>query len=225
VRGASSTYRASEFTWYHMTSSRTAGVGCFPGSVTSQCAPNFPLLTRIHRPLPAQARHRKRRHRQLSGGDCGDVAEVPTSGYQARTEALSCLRYAAGGPAYGWCSWGAPSMKRAVLVALLVFASSSVGCGLLVDAWQSTSNSNAITKLQVGMKRDDVIALMGQPEKREAYGKTEFLIYRTNHTGMSDAEDFTPIAIADGKVVGWGRNFYDTAVQSKIQADVNTRNR
>jgi outer membrane protein assembly factor BamE (lipoprotein component of BamABCDE complex) len=116
-------------------------------------------------------------------------------------------------------------MKRVVLVALFVCASSSLGCGLLVDAWQSNSHASAIAKLQVGMKRDEVVALMGEPEKREAHGKTEFLFYRTNHTGISDAEDFTPIAITDGKVVGWGRDLYDTAVQSKAQADATVRNR
>jgi outer membrane protein assembly factor BamE (lipoprotein component of BamABCDE complex) len=110
-------------------------------------------------------------------------------------------------------------MKHAVLVALLVFASSSLGCVFFVDAWQSASNSKAIAKLQVGMKRDEVVALMGQPEKREEYGKTEFLFYRTDHTQI-DAVDFTAVAIADGKVVGWGRDIYDAAVQSKAQADV-----
>jgi outer membrane protein assembly factor BamE (lipoprotein component of BamABCDE complex) len=116
-------------------------------------------------------------------------------------------------------------MKHAVLVALLVFASSSLGCMLFVDAWQSASNAKAITKLQVGMKRDEVIALMGQPGKREEYGKTEFLFYRTDHTQISDAVDFTPVAIANGKVVGWGRDIYDTAVQSKVQADATVRKR
>jgi outer membrane protein assembly factor BamE (lipoprotein component of BamABCDE complex) len=115
-------------------------------------------------------------------------------------------------------------MKRAVLVALFIFASSSLGCGLFIDVWQSNSHANALKKVQVGMKRDEVIALMGQPEKQETYGKTEFLIYRTDHT-QSDAVDFTPIAIADGKVVGWGRDVYDTAVQAKAQADAAVRKR
>ena len=124
---------------------------------------------------------------------------------------------------YGWRK-GNP-MKHAVIVALLVFASSSFGCMFFVDAIQSASNAKALTKLQVGMKRDEVIALMGQPEKREEYGKTEFLFYRTDHTQTSDAVDFTPVAIADGKVVGWGRDIYDTAVHSKVQADATVRKR
>jgi hypothetical protein len=51
--------------------------------------------------------------------------------------------------------------------------------------------------LQVGIKQDQAIAPMGQPEKREAYGRTAFPIYPTNHTGISDAEHFTPIAIVE----------------------------
>jgi len=112
-------------------------------------------------------------------------------------------------------------MKRFVVAALLVFASSALGC----EGWQSGSHTRALMKVQVGMSRDEVIALMGQPQKREAYGKTEFLIYRTDFAGTGEAENFTPIAIADGKVVGWGRNYYDNAVYSKVQPDVTVRNR
>jgi outer membrane protein assembly factor BamE (lipoprotein component of BamABCDE complex) len=75
-------------------------------------------------------------------------------------------------------------------------------------------------KVQIGMSRDEVVALMGQPQKRETYGKTEFLIYQTNEPG-----NFTPIGIVDGKVVGWGRNYYDNAVYSNVKADVTVRNR
>jgi hypothetical protein len=72
--------------------------------------------------------------------------------------------------------------------------------------------------------RDEVISVMGSPGKREAYGQTEFLIYRTG-LGTTERELYTPIAIVDGKVAGWGRNYYDTAIRSKIDADVNIRQR
>jgi hypothetical protein len=75
-------------------------------------------------------------------------------------------------------------------------------------------------KVQVGMPRDEVLAVMGQPEKREAYGNTEFLIYRMDWRGGTEKDNFTPIAIVDGRVTGWGRNFYDTTMRSKVDANI-----
>jgi outer membrane protein assembly factor BamE (lipoprotein component of BamABCDE complex) len=94
------------------------------------------------------------------------------------------------------------------LMASLLFA----GCGAYIT---SINNSNINTVLKVGMTRDEVIAIMGTPQKREAYGRTEFLIYRTS-LNTNDPNSFTPIAIVDGRVIGWGRNFYDNAVKADI---------
>ena len=93
-------------------------------------------------------------------------------------------------------------------------------CGLVT----SQVNQRSLMNVQVGMTRDEVISIMGLPQKREAYGRTEFLIYRTGLDG-SEQERFTPVAIVDGKVTGWGRNYYDNALRSKIEADVNIRQR
>ena len=115
-------------------------------------------------------------------------------------------------------------MKRAVVATLIMFTSGTFGCQEFVGS-QSASHTKALMKVQVGMSRDEVVALMGQPQKREAYGKTEFLIYQTEYRGINEAGNFTPIGIVDGKVVGWGRNYYDNAVYSNVKADVTVRNR
>jgi hypothetical protein len=99
---------------------------------------------------------------------------------------------------------------------LFAVALATTGCGVL-NAIQARSNNANLMKLEVGMSRNQVLQLMGQPDKREAYGNSEFLIYRT------PSDFFTPIAIVDGKVVGWGRNYYDNAIRSKIEADVTVR--
>jgi hypothetical protein len=84
----------------------------------------------------------------------------------------------------------------------------------------SINQNNVNNKLQVGMTREQGNAAMGQPEKREAYGRTDFLMYRTNLNTIDDIA-FTPIAIVDGRVAGWGRNYYDNA----LKADVTMRQR
>ena len=92
----------------------------------------------------------------------------------------------------------------------------------------SQVNSSNLMQLRVGMTRDEVLKAMGDPQRREAYGAMEFLIYRTSverYVGTPEAEMFTPVAIRDGRVIGWGRNYYDTALRSKIDAEVTVRNR
>jgi outer membrane protein assembly factor BamE (lipoprotein component of BamABCDE complex) len=76
-------------------------------------------------------------------------------------------------------------------------------------------NRSSLDKLQVGMTREQAIEVMGEPHLREAYGSREFLIYRTNHReGMADS--MTPVAIVDGRVKGWGRNYYDDVRREEI---------
>jgi outer membrane protein assembly factor BamE (lipoprotein component of BamABCDE complex) len=79
-------------------------------------------------------------------------------------------------------------------------------------------------ELQVGMSRQQMLSLMGNPYRREVYGDDEFLIYETNHwAGIDSSERFTPVHLKNGKVMGWGRNYYDDAIRSKVEADINIK--
>lgn len=100
-----------------------------------------------------------------------------------------------------------------IVVAVSVLA----GCADL----QSSVNAFNTMRLQVGMTRGDVIATMGKPQIREAYGKTEFLIYRTDLPVSSGKADFTPVALVSGKVTGWGRDFYDETRRKRADANIN----
>lgn len=84
--------------------------------------------------------------------------------------------------------------------------------------WQTGVNSFNTLRLQVGMTRDQVIGTMGKPQIRETYGKTEFLIYRTDFPVSTGKADFTPVAIVNGKVTGWGRDFYDDTRRKRAEA-------
>jgi hypothetical protein len=61
---------------------------------------------------------------------------------------------------------------------------------------------------------------MGQPQTRETYGKTEFLIYQTSVVSAVvsnpplDNSAFAPIALLDGKVPGWGRDYYEAVMKA-----------
>jgi len=99
------------------------------------------------------------------------------------------------------------------------------GCGIYSSVRASMRNDD-LMKLQVGMSRGDVIRVMGEPQKREMYGNEEYLLYKTaNEDFVGESVNYTPVAILDGRVVGWGRNYYDNAVRSKVDANVNVTHR
>jgi len=104
-----------------------------------------------------------------------------------------------------------------IVVAVSVLA----GCA----QWQSGVNAFNTMRLQVGMTREDVIATMGKPQIREAYGRTEFLIYRTDLPVSAEKADFTPVALVGGKVTGWGRDLYDETRRKRADANINRQRR
>ena len=73
-----------------------------------------------------------------------------------------------------------------------------------------------LMQLEIGMTKAEVINIMGKPNNREVYQQPdglilEYLIYRTRYE--YPYEENTPIAFIDGKVTGWGRNFYEQQKQ------------
>jgi len=70
-----------------------------------------------------------------------------------------------------------------------------------------------VSEVAVGMTRSQVISVLGQPQRLETYGPTEFLFYKSNY-----GEDL-PIAVVEGKVTSIGRGAYEIVVKSKAVAD------
>jgi len=67
-------------------------------------------------------------------------------------------------------------------------------------------------QLEVGMTKDEVRQILPNPRRREVtQGGTEYWFYLTEWARRGDQtrdDCITPVAFVDGKVVGWGRNFY-----------------
>jgi hypothetical protein len=78
--------------------------------------------------------------------------------------------------------------------------------------------------VEVGMSESQVLALMGQPQRRESQGGTEFLIYATDDRSTTVLLNFIPIAVVDGRVTGIGRHVYDHVVRAKTRSDLNPEN-
>ncbi|UCE07345.1 MAG: outer membrane protein assembly factor BamE [bacterium] len=105
------------------------------------------------------------------------------------------------------------SQSIRLLVAELTLIYILVGCG--------PSNREKLNLLEVGMTKEKVLEIMGQPYQREAEGNSEWLLYETGprirgnpfgdyYERRPDSEWLTPLFIQDGKLEGWGRNFWMT---------------
>jgi hypothetical protein len=85
------------------------------------------------------------------------------------------------------------------------------------DSWERVQDQNRanLTKLSLGMNRDQVMALMGTADFNEAYVKQDkeifVLYYRTQRVkgdGTTTKDECTPIVLANNAVVGWGEKAY-----------------
>lgn len=105
-------------------------------------------------------------------------------------------------------------MKK-LLILLLCLALGGCATWYANSPWGIEKNRKNLMKIEVGMPKAEIINIMGNPYDREAYTVqngdiVEFLIYLTKYTdsGPIPDRDTTPICFLNGKVTGWGRNFY-----------------
>ena len=112
---------------------------------------------------------------------------------------------------------------------LLLIAVVAVVCSsCVIGTEMRVANTNAkMANLSIGMAKAKVIEVMGPADKTEGYqtksgGFMEFLLYRSavwdgSQRAKGDKQ-WTPVCLIDGKVKGWGRNFYDDTI--KIRKEV-----
>jgi hypothetical protein len=102
---------------------------------------------------------------------------------------------------------------RAALWLMLTVPAAIGGCA---DTGGSAAN---LMKVDVGMSRSEVVAIMGEPPKVDRQGSTEFLIYPGEGDSAAGTANIYPVAIVDGRVTGIGRGLYDQVVRAKAQSD------
>lgn len=106
-----------------------------------------------------------------------------------------------------------------IIFAVLGCAGSPVRTGI-----EANKNRSNLLRLNVGMSKDGVLAVMGEPYKSEVYKVSEektveFWLYLTEATtgdgrGVGD-RNLTPLAFSQGRLEGWGRNYYDNVMRVK----------
>ena len=107
-------------------------------------------------------------------------------------------------------------MKLFVLSALL-FVTGCVG----QTRWEAGTTQKNLPLVKEGMSVAEVTSLLGTPRNTEmvpANGHNyEVVRYQTRFTGDAvfiapDEDDMTPFVFKDGKLIGWGKTYYQAFV-------------
>ncbi|WP_041411021.1 DUF3192 domain-containing protein [Shewanella pealeana] len=84
-------------------------------------------------------------------------------------------------------------------------------------SWEKVQEKNRanLSKISLGMSKDQVVTLMGTADFNEAYVQQNkevyVLFYRTQRThgdGKTTKDECTPVVISNNTVVGWGEMAY-----------------
>ena len=123
-------------------------------------------------------------------------------------------------------------MKRSVLycLSLSVLIIAVLGCAgsPIRTGWEADKNRSNLLKLKIGMSKEEVLTLMGDPYKTESYQaenkSLEFWLYLTEGKSVYDRtlrdSNFTPLAFENNTLTGWGRNYYDNTLRIKQDIDI-----
>lgn len=116
-----------------------------------------------------------------------------------------------------------PSTTLVLVACTLTLASCY---SLSMYPWGIERTRANLIKLEVNMTKEQVVSIMGAPYAREVFpaedGRPiEILLYLTQYTdsGSIPDSDKTPVCLIDGKVIGWGRNFYDRTLRQRITVE------
>jgi len=113
-------------------------------------------------------------------------------------------------------------MKKA-LILIICFCLLVSGCGIKRGLTSNTNRTN-LSKLEVGMTKEEVTKIMKVPFKTETFKGREFWFYYTAELETADLihgvvykrkTDFTPIGLINGKVEGWGLDYYKDKKEPK----------
>ncbi|OGV55669.1 MAG: hypothetical protein A2017_03040 [Lentisphaerae bacterium GWF2_44_16] len=106
-----------------------------------------------------------------------------------------------------------------------VIAITSLLCGCeycSTGYWQAKSNSDKLNNLRLGMNKEQVIQVMGEPLKNQVYNKPNTWYYYTQikwSDTIVSRDECTPIFFKGGVLVGWGEQYYKNKVEFRDPKD------
>lgn len=75
-----------------------------------------------------------------------------------------------------------------------------------------------MSKIRLGMTKQEVLDLMGEPLKDEKFNKPNVWFYYTNvrwGDTLTAREESAPVVFKEGRVIGWGNDFYQKEYEFK----------
>src|SRR5262245_7602864 len=101
--------------------------------------------------------------------------------------------------------------RRGIAMVSLALAACQNSLHMYVPQASALVNGSIV----IGMKRSKLLELLGPPQRIEKYETTEFFFYNPPWTLAMGAIGRLPIAITDGKVVAFGKDYYDNFMMSQ----------
>jgi len=88
-------------------------------------------------------------------------------------------------------------MKKIAISVILLLAALFTGC----------ATADKLNNLHIGMSKDQVIAIMGQPDSTSAQANIEYLTYYLANDSSYGGDQPYMVRVVDGKVESYGRAF------------------
>ena len=102
-------------------------------------------------------------------------------------------------------------MKKFILLFAVVLM--AAGCSINPFHVAKTNIENS-KKLRVGMTKNEVLAIMGEPVKNETFNRPDIWFYYFNMNwgdGFITEDECFPLVFDNGKLAGWGNAYYTKA--------------
>jgi outer membrane protein assembly factor BamE (lipoprotein component of BamABCDE complex) len=124
---------------------------------------------------------------------------------------------------------GRPHLRydlRQAKVLALACALLAVAAGCATPSKDRDSN---VSKLRIGMSREQVRTVMGAPRVVETIGQVEFWLYFIDAREQAaqvipeDERDIGKVGFVNRRVTGWGDSYYNDAIKGIVTADGGTR--
>lgn len=104
-----------------------------------------------------------------------------------------------------------PLRLAAILFAACALAALVSSCQWFVQG-EIDRNTENLAKLRVGMSKDEVKGVMGEPLTKESYNIPNVWFYYTRprwQDGVATRDECTPVVFdEDGQLAGWGNQYY-----------------
>ncbi|MDD2479916.1 MAG: DUF3192 domain-containing protein [Victivallaceae bacterium] len=108
-------------------------------------------------------------------------------------------------------NWKFFSMLLGFLLLAASLTASLTGCSSF-GYYQARENLKKSADLRVGMTKNEVLHVMGEPVQNQEYSRPDVWFYYINplwYDALITQDECMPLVFEDGKLTGWGNEYYN----------------